>query len=135
MGRRVVAVDDGPTLTHGGMPYGAAWVGAVGAGAAEIVDPRPAADPVIRAVFERHPHLERVVPAVGYDDAQLEALRRTLEAVDADVVVSGTPVDLAARIPLSRPVVRARYAFGEVDQPGLGARVDAFVDEHLERRG
>ncbi len=130
-GRRVVVVDDGPTLTHGGMAYGAGYAAAVAGGAAEIVDPRGCAAPEIRAVYERYPHLGRVLPAVGYSEAQLEALRKTLDEVDADVVVSGTPIDLAARVPLAKPVVRARYAFAEADEPGLGARVDAFVDARL----
>jgi predicted GTPase len=130
-GRRVLAVDDGPTLTHGGMAYGAGYAAAVAAGAAEIVDPRSAADPAIREIYARHPHLGRVLPAVGYGPAQLEALRRTIEACDAEVVVSGTPLDLAALIPIARPVVRARYGFAEVDEPGLGAVVDAFAAERL----
>ena len=127
-GRRVLVVDDGPTLTHGGMAYGAAFVAASAAGA-EIVDPRPAAAPALRAVFERYPHLARVLPAVGYDDEQLEALRATIDAADADLVVSGTPLDLAARVRLNKRVVRARYAYRDADEPGLGAVVDAFLDE------
>ncbi len=130
-GRRVVVVDDGPTLTHGGMAYGAGYVAAVAAGAAEIVDPRDTAAPEIRAVFERYPHLGRVLPAVGYDTDQLEALRASLDAVPADLVVSGTPLDLAHRIPLAKPVVRARYDYEDASRPGLGELVDAF----LERRG
>jgi len=128
-GRRVLAVDDGPTLTHGGMAYGAAFVAASAAGA-EIVDPRPAAAPALRAVFARYPHLGRVLPAVGYDDEQLEALRATIDAADADLVVSGTPFDLAARLALRKRVVRARYAYRDADEPGLGAVIDAFLDRH-----
>ncbi len=95
-GKRVLVVDDGPTLTHGGMAYGAGYVAAVDAGAAEIVDPRPYAAPSIAAALERFPHVTRVLPALGYgDDAQLEALRRSIDATPADVVVSGTPIDLA----------------------------------------
>jgi predicted GTPase len=130
-GRRVLAVDDGPTLTHGGMAYGAAYVAAVAAGAAEIVDPRPAAAPAIRALYARHPHLGRVLPAVGYDAEQLEALRQTIDAADAELVVSGTPLDLVARLPLRKRVVRARYAYQDADEPGLGALVDAFAAERL----
>jgi predicted GTPase len=130
-GRRVLVVDDGPTLTHGGMAYGAGYLAAVAARPAEIVDPRAAAAPAIRAVFEAYPHLGPVLPAVGYSDAQLEALRQTIEASRAELVVSGTPLDLAARIRLAKPVVRARYAFAEVDEPGLGALVDAFAAERI----
>ena len=75
--RRALIVEDGPTITHGGMPYGAGYVAAVAAGA-EIVDPRASADPALQAVFEAYPHIGRVLPAVGYDAAQLEALRTTM---------------------------------------------------------
>jgi predicted GTPase len=130
-GRRVVVVDDGPTLTHGGMAYGAGWVAASGAGAAEIVDPRPNAAPLIRAVFQRHPHLERVLPAVGYGREQLAALAQTLDAVEADVIVSGTPLDLARLVPLRLPVIRARYAYADAGEP----RLADFVETFLERFG
>jgi predicted GTPase len=126
-GRRVVVVDDGPTLTHGGMAHGAGFVAASRAGAAEIVDPRPFAAPELAAAFAAYPHLGPVLPALGYSPAQCEALRRTLDAADADVVVSGTPADLAALVKPRKPVVRARYEFAELDEPGLGAHVDAFL--------
>ncbi len=126
-GRRVLVVDDGPTLTHGGMPYGAGYVAAVRAGAAELVDPRPHAPPEIAAVFARHPHLERVLPAMGYSGAQRAALRETITRSGAEVVVSGTPSDLARVLDLDLPVVRARYDFEDLDDPGLGGRVDAFL--------
>jgi predicted GTPase len=126
-GRRVLVVDDGPTLTHGGMPYGAGYVAAVRAGAAEIVDPRESAAAPIRELFARHPHLGPVLPAVGYDAAQLEALRETIAGSRAELVVSGTPLDLAARIAAGKPVVRARYGYAEASEPGLGAIVDAFL--------
>jgi predicted GTPase len=125
-GRRVLVVDDGPTLTHGDMAYGAGYVAAVAAGAAEIVDPREAATPEIRALFERYPHIGRVLPAVGYDSAQRGALCRSIAASRAEVVVSGTPFDLAA-LAVGKPVVRARYGFAEASEPGLGARIDAFL--------
>ncbi len=127
-GRRVVVVDDGPTLTHGGMSYGAGFVAASAAGA-EILDPRPWAAPAIRRLYERYPHLGRVLPAVGYRPDQLAALRETLEASSAEVIVSGTPLDLARLLSLSKPVVRARYAYRETERPGLGERVDAFLAE------
>jgi len=128
-GRRTLVVDDGPTLTHGGMAYGAGFVAASAAGA-EIVDPRASAPPEIQRIYERHPHLGRVLPAVGYGAAQLAALRETIEASDACVVVSGTPLDLAALVHLTKPVVRARYEYREAEAPGLGERVDAFLARH-----
>jgi predicted GTPase len=126
-GRRVVVVEDGPTITHGGMPHGAGYVAALEAGAAAILDPREFANPAIREVYERYPHIGAVLPAMGYGDAQLEALRATLDAAPADVIVSGTPIDLAALITLRLPVVRARYELREGAGAPLGAIVDDFV--------
>jgi predicted GTPase len=125
-GRRVVVVEDGPTLTHGGMPWGAGHLAAQRAGAG-IVDPRPFAGPALRAVFARHPHIGAVLPAVGYAPEQLEALRQALNATPADLVVSATPIDLAALIEVHKPVVRARYAFAEMETPGLAGVVEAFL--------
>ncbi len=130
-GRRVVVVDDGPTLTHGGMPYGAGWVAATEAGAAEIVDPRPHADPLIREVYARHAHLAKVVPAMGYGPEQRAALARTLDATPADVIVSGSPLDLARLVPLKKPVVRARYGFAEAGSPGLGDVLETFLQRSV----
>jgi predicted GTPase len=127
-GKRVLVVDDGPTLTHGGMPHGAGHAAAVAAGA-RILDPRPWAAPALRCVYERYPHLGNVVPAVGYGPEQIAALRETLEASEAEVIVSGTPLDLARLLSLSKPVVRARYAYRDVERPGLAERIDAFLAE------
>jgi predicted GTPase len=126
-GRRVLVVEDGPTLTHGGMAFGAGFVAAQAAGAAELVDPRASAPPAIAALFARHPHLGRVLPAVGYGPAQLAALRETIERSDAEVVVAATPIDLAAAARLSKPVVRARYEVAEAGEPTLSAVVDGFL--------
>jgi predicted GTPase len=125
-GRRVLVVEDGPTITHGGMPYGAGFVAAAQAGA-EIVDPRASAAPAIAEVFAAFPHIGRVLPALGYGDAQRAALRATIEGSAAELVVSGTPIDLAAVLGLTKPVRRVRYELSEVEEPGLGALVDAFV--------
>jgi predicted GTPase len=126
-GRRVLVVEDGPTITHGGMPYGAGFVAASAAGAAEIVDPRGVVVQEIAAVYEHHPHIGRVLPAMGYGAAQLEALRATIARSDADVVVSGTPADLAALIAIDKPVVRARYEVEEAGWPRLGDVVDDAI--------
>ena len=125
-GRRVLVVEDGPTITHGGMPYGAGYVAATQAGAEAIVDPRLSAHPTVREIFLRYPHIGLVLPAVGYDDDQL-GLRETIIAAAADVVVAATPLDLAALIALDKPIVRARYEFADAGEPTLGALVDAFV--------
>jgi predicted GTPase len=126
-GRRVLVVEDGPTITHGGMPYGAGYVAAAAAGAAEIVDPRPSAADAVRAAFHTYPHIGKVLPALGYGPDQLAALRATIEASDADVIVAATPIDLAALIQPSKPVVRARYEYADAGEPTLGALVDRFL--------
>jgi predicted GTPase len=126
-GRRVLVVEDGPTITHGGMPYGAGYVAAVAAGAAAIVDPRAAATPAVAALFGRYPHIGRVLPAVGYSGEQLAALGETIEGANADVVVAATPIDLASLIRIRKPVIRARYEYADAGEPTLGAVVDAFL--------
>ena len=132
-GRRVLVVEDGPTLTHGGMPYGAGYVTAMQGGAAAIVDPRASASPGVREIFARHPHIGPVLPAVGYDAGQLQALRETIDGAAADVVVAATPLDLAALIALEKPVVRARYGFEDAGEPTLGSLVNAFLARGTER--
>lgn len=126
-GRRVLVVEDGPTITHGGMPHGAGYIAATQAGAATIVDPRAAAAPAIAAVYAQYPHIGPVLPAVGYTPAQLEALRQTINRAQADVVVAATPIDLAALIELDQPVVRARYEFVDNEAQGLAAELDRFL--------
>ena len=126
-GRRVVVVEDGPTITHGSMPFGAGFVAASSAGAAAVVDPRPAAVGELREVFQRYPHIGPVLPAIGYTTAQLAALAETIRRVDADVVVAATPVDLARLIDVGKPVVRALYEFAEASDPGLGAHIDEWL--------
>jgi predicted GTPase len=133
-GRRVVVVEDGPTITHGGMPNGAGYLAAVAAGA-DIVDPRDSAAPEIRQIFEACPHIGKVLPAVGYDAAQLAALKATIENSVADVVVSATPIDLAKHVQLSKKVVRARYEFVEAGVPRLSQLIEAFVARALVEPG
>lgn len=127
-GRRVLAIEDGPTVTHGGMAFGAGYVAALQAGAGEIVDPRRAGLAELDAVYARYPHLGPVLPALGYGAAQLDLLARAIAAVDCDLVLSATPCDLAALIPIAKPVQRVGYAFAEADDPGLGDLVDDFLD-------
>src|ERR1019366_9798880 len=126
-GKRVLVVEDGPTVTHGGMPHGAGYVAAMQAGAAAIVDPRASAAPEIAAVYAQYPHIGLVLPATGYSPAQLEALRRTINDARADVVIAATPIDLAALIQLDKPVVRARYEFVDSETPRLAAELDRFL--------
>jgi predicted GTPase len=126
-GRRVLVVEDGPTLTHGGMSYGAGYVAATSGGAAAIVDPRDSATLGVREIFARYPHIGAVLPAVGYDAVQLQGLRETINRSAADVVVAATPLDLAALLAPEKPVVRARYEFADAGEPTLGSLVDAFL--------
>jgi predicted GTPase len=130
-GKRVLVIEDGPTITHGGMPWGAGHVAALAAGAAEIVDPRPFAAPAVAQVYERYPHIGPVLPAVGYRAEQVAALAATVDASDADVVIAATPIDLAALTPLEKPVVRAFYDYQDAGEPTLGGFVDVFLDEHF----
>ena len=126
-GKRVLVVEDGPSVTHGGMPYGAGYVAAVAAQAAEIVDPRADAVGEIADVYAQYPHIGAVLPAVGYHRSQLEALRATVNAVAADIVIVATPCDLPALIVIDKPVVRVRYEFAEAGEPGLSALVEDFL--------
>jgi len=132
-GRRVLVVEDGPTITHGGMAYGAGYVAAIAAGATAIVDPRASATASVREVFAAYPHIGPVLPAVGYDAPQLASLRETINHADADVVVAATPIDLAALIALDKPVIRARYEFADIGEPTLASIVDAFISRRLDR--
>jgi predicted GTPase len=112
--KRVVVVEDGPTLTHGGMTYGAGVVAARRFGAAELVDPEPVAVGSIKAVLERYPDLEPLVPAMGYGETQMAELTETLERVDADLVLAATPIDLGRLLELDKPVTRVRYELAQV---------------------
>ncbi|MGV3760587.1 MAG: cyclic 2,3-diphosphoglycerate synthase [Actinomycetota bacterium] len=118
-GARVLVVEDGPTVTHGGMPYGAGTVAAEQAGAGMIADPRPHAVGSIRDVYAAYPHLGAVLPAMGYGAEQLAELEATIEATPCDVVVAGTPVDLAALVSVSHPIRRVSYELREVGEPRL----------------
>jgi predicted GTPase len=118
-GRRVLVVEDGPTLTHGGMPFGAGTVAARAAGAGELVDPRPFAVGSVAEVFARYPHLGPVLPAMGYSEGQLEELAATIRAVPCDVVVTGTPTDLTRLVDLGHPSRHATYELEEIGSPRL----------------
>jgi predicted GTPase len=130
-GKRVLAIEDGPTVTHGGMSFGAAALAAREFGAAELVDPRPWAVGSIRSAFEAYPHLTEVLPAVGYSEAQLRDLEATIAAVPADVVAVGTPIDLGRLVRIDKPSVRVTYGVEDASSPGL----DEIVDEFLDKQG
>jgi predicted GTPase len=117
-GKRALVVEDGPTLTHGGMTYGAGWFAARDAGAAEIVDPVPYAVGSIRDTYAKYPNARQILPAMGYGEKQVRELEATIEAVPADVVVEGTPIDLKRILRVSKPVANVRYELEEVE-PGV----------------
>jgi predicted GTPase len=118
-GKRVLVIEDGPTLTHGGMAYGAGYVAAHRFGAAEIVDPRPFAVKSIAATFEKYPKTGPILPAMGYGEAQMRDLEATIENADVDMVVVGTPIDLTRVIKINKPYQRVRYELQEIGQPTL----------------
>jgi predicted GTPase len=118
-GKRVLAVEDGPTLTHGEMTYGAAVLAAKTYGAAELIDPRPFAVNSIADTFERYPHVGALLPAMGYGRKQIEELRDTIERSEPDLVLIGTPIDLRRVIDLKRPALRVTYRLQEMGEPTL----------------
>ena len=121
-GKRVLVIEDGPTLTHGEMPYGAGWVAAKRLGAAEIVDPRPYAKGSIKGVFEKYAHLTQILPAMGYGDRQIAELAETIAAVPCDSVLIATPIDLGRVLTVDKPNTRAVYELAEEDKGVLPAR-------------
>ncbi len=118
-GRRVLVVEDGPTLTHGEMPYGAGVVAARQCGAAELIDPRPYSVGSIRSTFEKYGHLTSLLPAMGYSTMQMHELEETINRVPCDVVLVATPIDLGHLIKLNKPSLRVTYEIEEKTQPGL----------------
>jgi len=129
-GKRVLAIEDGPTVTHGGMRYGAAALAARDAGAAELVNAAPFAVGSLASTFQAYPHMDAVLPAMGYSAEQLADLAATIAASDADVVAIGTPIDLARLIRIDKPVVRVTYRVKDSSSPGLDEIVDRFCEEH-----
>jgi predicted GTPase len=120
-GKRVLAVEDGPTLTHGEMTYGAAVLAARQYGAAELVDPRPFAVGSIVRTFEKYPHVNGLLPAMGYGRKQVRDLKKTIERSDADLVLIGTPIDLRRVVDIGTPALRVTYRLQELGEPTLAA--------------
>ena len=119
LGKRVLVVEDGPTLTHGEMAYGAGWVAARRFGAAEIVDPRPFAVGSILETYQKYPTTGNVLPAMGYGDKQIRELEKTINNADVDLVIIGTPIDLAQLMRINKPTQRVRYELQVIGQPTL----------------
>ncbi len=118
-GKRVLVVEDGPTLTHGEMAYGAGWVAARKFGAAEIVDPRPFAVGSIKSTYKKYPTTGKVLPAMGYGEIQMKELEATINNADVDLVIIGTPIDLGRILKINIPYQRVRYELQEIGQPTL----------------
>lgn len=118
-GKRVLVVEDGPTLTHGGMAYGAGWVAARRFGAAEIVDPRPYAVGSITETYQKYPTTGNVLPAMGYGKKQVQELEKTINNADVDLVIIGTPIDLGRLMKIKKPSQRVRYELQIIGQPTL----------------
>ena len=118
-GKRVLVVEDGPTLTHGEMAYGAGWVAAKRFGAAEIVDPRPFAVGSIHDTYIKYPKTGTILPAMGYGDQMVKDLEETINKADVDLVVSATPIDLTRIIKVNKPMQRVRYELQEIGKPDL----------------
>jgi predicted GTPase len=125
-GRRVLVVEDGPTLTHGGMAYGAGIVAARRFGASEIVDPRPYAAPSIARVYDAYPHIGPLLPAMGYGADQIQDLAATINATPVDLVLVATPVDLCRVIDVRHPTQRVRYELQEIGRPTLADVLERY---------
>ena len=126
-GKRALVVEDGPTLTHGGMSYGAGWFAARQAGAAEIVDAKPYAVGAIAATYAKYPNAGKIVPAMGYGDEQIRDLEATINATPADVVVEGTPIDLRRILSVNKPIANVTYELEEIEPGVIDEMVRAVV--------
>ena len=122
-GKRALVVEDGPTLTHGGMTYGAGWFAAKNAGAAEIVDAKPYAVGTIAATYKKYPNSGQILPAMGYSNGQIADLQATINATPCDVVVEGTPIDLTRILKVNKPIAEVTYELEELE-PGV---IEAMV--------
>jgi len=118
-GKRVLVIEDGPTVTHGGMPYGAGVVTAEKYGAAEIIDPRPFAVESIAATYKKYPHMVKILPAMGYGEKQVADLAATIEKADCDLIISATPIDLNRLIKTKKPMLPVGYDLEEIGSPTL----------------
>lgn len=129
-GKRVLVVEDGPTLTHGEMKLGAGTIAAERLGAKELVDPRPFTVGKLTDTFKTYPHIGKLLPAMGYGEQQLRDLEETINRADCDVVIIGTPIDLTRIIQINKPCTRVHYELDEVGSPNLTEIVNQFVEKH-----
>ncbi len=130
-GKQVLVIEDGPTVTHGSMAYGAGTVAAKNHQAGKIIDPRPFAVGSIVETFEKYDHLSSVLPAMGYGKKQMKELEETINNADVDLIVSGTPIDLTRVLETDKQLIRVRYGVGEKTTQELNSIVDEFIKNHL----
>ncbi len=130
-GKRVLVVEDGPSVTHGGLPYGAGYIAAKKYNAKEIVDPRPYAVGSLKKVFEEYKHIANVLPAMGYGEQQIRELEATINAVDCDTIVAGTPIELKRIMKIDKPEAHVRYELEERGKPTLKDIIDEFISKHI----
>jgi predicted GTPase len=131
-GKRVLAIEDGPTVTHGGMPYGAAAIAAKVFGAKELVDPKTYAVGSIRGTYRQYPHMGRILPAVGYGEKQIAELEATIRATPCDVVLIGTPIDLGRLFKMEKPTVRVKYELQVLGPVCLEELLDNFLNRSMK---
>ena len=134
-GKRVVIVEDAPTITHGGAPYGAGLVAAKKYCVEAIVDPRPHAKGIIAEAYKKYPHIDRVIPSIGYSERQRRDLEETLRIVDADIILSATPIDLTRIISVDKPIVRVYYRVKIVEGPTISELVEMFLERARSKLG
>jgi predicted GTPase len=127
-GKRVLVGEDGPTVTHGDMEFGAGVIAATRSGAAEIVNPRDSLVGTLKTTFETYPHIDRVLPAMGYGERQIKDLEATINGCDCDLVVSATPVDLARLVTVDKEILRVRYSYRDHGTPTLGDVVKELLE-------
>ncbi|NOZ31104.1 MAG: GTPase [Crenarchaeota archaeon] len=132
-GKKVVIVEDSPTVTHGGSPYGAGYVAAKKYGAGEIIDPRPYAKGIIAEMYKEYTHMGPVIPSTGYTPEQIKALEETINSIPADVVVSGTPIKLERIINVNKPIIQVRYDVKIIEGPTIEDMINEFLERTREK--
>ena len=126
-GKRVLAIEDGPTVTHGGMAYGAAVLAARKYDSAILVNPKPFAIGSIKDTFKKYPNIDKLLPAMGYSQKQILELEETINQTECDTVITGTPIDLGKIIRINKPIVRAEYELQEISKPGLSDLIQTLL--------
>jgi predicted GTPase len=129
-GKKVLIVEDGPTLTHGNMSYGAGYVAAINSGSI-IIDPRPYLTGSMKTLFEEFPQITEIIPAMGYNDQQIEDMEKTLNDAEAEVIIDGSPIDLGKLINSNKPIVRVSYDIEAIKSPTIEEILDKFIEKNL----